>query len=83
MAGVRILRVELTEYDVLRVHLDDGRVCRISLSRVPELAGASVATRYQWQLVEDGGRVRWASLGLDLTASQLLAMASAGAQGPA
>lgn len=56
------------------VYLCDDRSFTVPLKTVPEIAGATAAQRCRWELTEQGQRIRWPSLDLEVKVSGLLGL---------
>jgi hypothetical protein len=56
------------------VYLLDDRSFTVPLKAVPEIASATVAQRSRWELAEQGQRIRWPSLALEVTVCSLLGL---------
>jgi hypothetical protein len=58
--------------DALVVSLRDGRSVSVPLAWFPRLQEASESGRHGWELLEDGRRIRWRALDLDVAVAALL-----------
>lgn len=56
------------------VHLHDNRSFTVPLETLPALARATVAQRSHWELAEQGLRIRWPGLELEVTIFDLLGL---------
>ena len=56
------------------VYLHDDRSFTVPLGTLPALARATVAQRDRWELTEQGLRIRWPGLDLEVTIFDLLGL---------
>ena len=62
----------IIEENYLTIELRDGRIVRIPLNWVPQLSQASIEDQNQWTLANNGLRVQWPSLGIDICIEQFV-----------